>query len=239
MTKQATKGQGDGAPGAVVDLPSKTTHAQGEGGRKRLTGEERRAQIIEAAITLFGRHGFSGTTTKALAEASGVSEATIFKHFPTKFDLHAAAFERRTSVGFGQLMSDLEAYAERGDDQKLIETIVRAMLAGYQQDRDLHRMLMFAWLEQDTVENKKMWSRIQQAPLFGFLERHVARRQAEGAYFPGASAIMSAALVWLPVQCAIHTKLYGLEMDLDDEKVVETLARILLDGVRGDQTIGR
>ncbi len=52
--------------------------------RKRLPGTERRAQLLEVAISIFGQRGFRGATTKAIAEAAGVSEATIFRHFPSK-----------------------------------------------------------------------------------------------------------------------------------------------------------
>jgi AcrR family transcriptional regulator len=54
----------------------------------RLDGEERRKAIVEAAMPLFARKGFAGTTTKEIAEAAGVSEALLFKHFPTKDALY-------------------------------------------------------------------------------------------------------------------------------------------------------
>nr|MBA2565167.1 helix-turn-helix transcriptional regulator [Gemmatimonadota bacterium] len=39
----------------------------------RVTGKERREQIIDAAIQLFAEAGFTGTTTRRLAEAAGIS----------------------------------------------------------------------------------------------------------------------------------------------------------------------
>ncbi|MDP6778629.1 MAG: helix-turn-helix domain-containing protein, partial [Candidatus Latescibacteria bacterium] len=61
--------------------------------RKRLSQEERRTQIIEVAMDLFARKGFKGATTRAIAEAAGVSEAIIFRHFATKEDLYDAIIE--------------------------------------------------------------------------------------------------------------------------------------------------
>jgi AcrR family transcriptional regulator len=55
----------------------------------RLDAEERRKAIIDAALPLFARKGFATTTTKELAEAAGVSEALIFKHFPSKAALYS------------------------------------------------------------------------------------------------------------------------------------------------------
>src|SRR5271170_797173 len=54
----------------------------------RLDGEERHKAIVEAAMPLFARTGFGGTTTKQIAEAAGISEALLFKHFPTKSALY-------------------------------------------------------------------------------------------------------------------------------------------------------
>lgn len=50
----------------------------------RLDSDERRKAIVAAAVPLFARKGFAGTTTRELAEAAGISEALLFKHFPSK-----------------------------------------------------------------------------------------------------------------------------------------------------------
>jgi AcrR family transcriptional regulator len=50
----------------------------------RLHPDERRKAIVAAAVPLFARDGFAGTTTRAIAGAAHISEALLFKHFPTK-----------------------------------------------------------------------------------------------------------------------------------------------------------
>src|SRR6266436_8692387 len=54
----------------------------------RLDGDERRKTIVSAAVPLFARKGFAGTTTKELAEVAGISEALLFRHFPSKKHLY-------------------------------------------------------------------------------------------------------------------------------------------------------
>jgi AcrR family transcriptional regulator len=54
----------------------------------RLDSDERRKAIVTAAVPLFARKGFAGTTTKELAEAAGISEALLFRHFPSKKNLY-------------------------------------------------------------------------------------------------------------------------------------------------------
>jgi AcrR family transcriptional regulator len=56
----------------------------------KLSSEERRAAIIKAVRAVFATKGFHGTTTRELAEAAGVSEALLFKHFPNKEALYSA-----------------------------------------------------------------------------------------------------------------------------------------------------
>ena len=198
-----------------------------------MPGTERRAQLIEVAISVFGQRGFRGATTKAIAEAAGVSEATIFRHFPSKEDLYIAAFRQRTGVGTEQFVTVLEDLADRREDEELLRSLGRAMLVGYEQDRDLHRMLMYAWLDQDETTNRRMWKQIRESPLVEFLERYIARRQAEGLFGAGDPALLSGALLALTVQHAVQTKLYGIGSDVSDEEVVALYARFLLGGLRG------
>jgi len=61
----------------------------------RLDNLGRRRGIVDAAVPLFARKGFAGTTTKEIAEAAHVSEALVFKHFPSK----AALYEEILQLG--------------------------------------------------------------------------------------------------------------------------------------------
>ncbi len=56
---------------------------------QRLSAEQRREAIVSATLPLFARKGFASTTTRELAEAAGVSEALLYKHFPSKEFLYA------------------------------------------------------------------------------------------------------------------------------------------------------
>jgi AcrR family transcriptional regulator len=72
---------------------------------RRLSSDERRKSILKAARGVFAENGFRGTTTKALAEAAGVSEALLFQHFPTKEALYAAML----SALFGEQGPDVNS----------------------------------------------------------------------------------------------------------------------------------
>ena len=61
--------------------------------RRRLDPEERREQILNAAVAWFAEVGFAGTT-RDLARRAGVTQALLYKYFASKADLTEAVFER-------------------------------------------------------------------------------------------------------------------------------------------------
>lgn len=77
----------------------------------KLSSEERRIAILRAVRRVFAEKGFDGTTTKALADAAGVSEALLFKHFPNKEALFSAMKLSLNDQDVGKLerMRGLEA----------------------------------------------------------------------------------------------------------------------------------
>ncbi|MSW53428.1 MAG: TetR family transcriptional regulator, partial [Actinobacteria bacterium] len=60
----------------------------------RMTAEERRTQILDAATSLVAQRGFDATPTLAIAEAAGISHAYLFRLFPSKEDLAVALVAR-------------------------------------------------------------------------------------------------------------------------------------------------
>lgn len=65
---------------------------------------ERRQEILAAAAAVFAKHGFRGSTTRRIADAAGVNEITIFRHFGSKEVLLREAMQHITeSVGLTAL----------------------------------------------------------------------------------------------------------------------------------------
>ena len=61
---------------------------------ERKTAEERREEILDAALTEFADHGFEGASTDTIARAAGISQPYLFRLFGTKKGLFLAAEER-------------------------------------------------------------------------------------------------------------------------------------------------
>jgi AcrR family transcriptional regulator len=71
--------------------------------RKRLSAEDRRAAILDAALEVFSRHGYNGASIDEIAGAAGISKALIYEHFPSKRELHVSLLERHTQDIFMRL----------------------------------------------------------------------------------------------------------------------------------------
>lgn len=61
--------------------------------RSRLTAQERRARILEAAVRLIAERGYDRVSVGEIAEAAGCSKAVLYDHFRSKGELAVAAVE--------------------------------------------------------------------------------------------------------------------------------------------------
>jgi AcrR family transcriptional regulator len=110
----------------------------------RISKEDRRREIIEAATREFAVGGLHGTPVDAIARRVGVSQPYLFQLFGTKKDLFIAAVKRsfeRTVAAFRTAAADAGEDAGQAD-------VLMAMGAAYQQmlvDRSLLLMQMQAY----------------------------------------------------------------------------------------------
>ena len=114
----------------------------------RLPASDRRRQLVETALDFFSRKGFGGTTTKEIAAAAGVTEAIIFRHFPTKSDLYNAVLDHHHDSGrIGECIAQWQSCMDRNDDEGLVRAIIEKIIESYRRDLRGHRVLLFAALE--------------------------------------------------------------------------------------------
>jgi AcrR family transcriptional regulator len=88
--------------------------------KSRLPGEERRAQILDAAGLLFGVRGFEGTRLDDVAAAIGVTKPILYRHFSDKRALYLALLERHRD--------DLSGFAAAIPPSGTVRERVRAVL---------------------------------------------------------------------------------------------------------------
>ena len=84
-----------------------------------MTAHDTAERILDAATTLFAERGYSATSTRAIAEAAGVNEVTIFRRFESKLGVLRALGERLAQRQAGH------AAAAAPDSENVRDTLLR------------------------------------------------------------------------------------------------------------------
>jgi TetR/AcrR family transcriptional regulator len=204
----------------------------------RLPASDRRLQLVETALDFFSRKGFSGTTTKEIAAAAGVTEAIIFRHFPTKQDLYNAVLDQHHDSGrLAECIAQWKSCMDRNDDEGLIRAIIERVIEGYRRDLRGHRVLLFAALEghETALEYNRQFS----LPIFELLCQYVARRQSEGALRGGDQGAMIGAAYGMAAQYATMTQMFGFPTNVTDRQIADSFVAIVMHGIQEDQPTQR
>ena len=77
----------------------------------RFSAEERREQVVAAAITEFAEQGYQAASTAAIARRAGISQPYIYALFPSKQDLFIAVHD----VVIGRILRAFTEAATRGN----------------------------------------------------------------------------------------------------------------------------
>jgi AcrR family transcriptional regulator len=102
-----------------------------------MAGTERRALILEKAREVFVSRGLNATT-KEIARAAGITEATMFGHFPTK----DALFEAAVIAPLNQLMQSQPAIEAEFENANDIEKQRKVFLGGIHKNIDTMKEIL-------------------------------------------------------------------------------------------------
>ena len=198
----------------------------------RMTSEDRRCQLMKVAIKLFSRKGFRGTTTKEIALASGVTEAMIFRHFPTKEDLYRAILDHKASEEpVEEFLKELGAFTERRDDEGLFVAIATRILDHAEREPDFMRLMFYSALEGH--ELARSFREKQFKPMIDFVAAYVSRRQTEGAFREVNPAVAVRSFVGMAVHHWLFANLLKFRaVDITAEEAAKLLTNIFLNGLR-------
>lgn len=171
--------------------------------RARLTGEERREQILESAVAVFGRRGFEGTTTRALAREAGVSEAMIFRFFPDKAALYRAIIDRFIASSGDPFP---RGAAAARDDEAVLAALAENLIRDMEQEPEFVRLLLYSALEEHDLSRLFLEARILKVTRT--LARYLARRMEDGALRPVPPLPAARAFLGMACHYALMNNLY-------------------------------
>jgi AcrR family transcriptional regulator len=197
---------------------------------ERLKGDERRRVIIDAALALFARKGFRGTTTKEIAEAAGCSEATIFKYFTSKDELYSAILEVKSAIE--ETLAKATEAAAKGDDAGVFRAVGLEALTRTEQDPSLMRLLLYSALEGHELSHFFFESKVRH--LHEFLSNYIEQRITDGVFRPVNPLLAARGFVGMVVHYLLIHEIFGVKRPVGilPEEVVETFVTLFVTGIR-------
>ncbi len=202
-----------------------------------MSGDERRAQILQVAIRLFSYKGFSGTTTKEIASAAGVSEAMVFRHFATKHELYHAILDYKACQdGMKTLPWEDKAQnkaIDEKDDYKVFYTLALKALKHQQDDPGLMRLLFHSALEGH--ELSEMFFDQFVSRMYEFIGSYIRKRQEDGAMRSVEPRVVVRAFLGMLIHHSLNNILWDKSrrlLNISNEEAAHEFVTILLNGVK-------
>jgi AcrR family transcriptional regulator len=191
--------------------------------------QDRRQQIIEAAMQLFAKKGFRGTTTRDLATLAEVNEALIFRYFKTKEELYSAIIEHKAGEHRNTQIEELERLASTTDDEKFFETVGRTFLQKHEADATFLRLLLFSALEGHQLSEMFASTMAVRHPIASYIQKRID----EGAFRPVNAQLAARSLFGMLASFVLWQQIFGFKDKHPHERdeVVRTFVSIFLNGV--------
>jgi len=110
----------------------------GPGRRARMTGAQRREQLLDVGRRLFAEKGFEGTSVEEIAARAQVSKPVVYEHFGGKEGLYAVVVDREIRV----LLEEITNALTSGPPRMLVEQAALSLLGYIESSSDGFRILV-------------------------------------------------------------------------------------------------
>jgi AcrR family transcriptional regulator len=202
----------------------------------RMTAEDRKLQILRVAVGLFSQRGFGGTTTKEIAQAAGVSEAMVFRHFATKQELYSAILDHKACSGDSMNPEQMVAEAlKQKDDRAVFEQLALGALNHHECDPEFQRLLLHSALEGHELAEMFFEKFVRR--VYELLGGYLTERQRDGALVSIDPAIVVRAFIGMIIHHSLNNNLWDPNrrlLKISNEDAAKHFTDILLNGISVD-----
>jgi AcrR family transcriptional regulator len=196
----------------------------------RLSSSDRKKQILEVATELFAKHGFDGVTTRRVADAAGITEAMVFRHFATKDDLYWEVLSAKTASDElkksleGKLKSDVEPL-------EIFTAIALYILNRNLKDPAKSRLLLFSALENHRLSQR--FFKTYMSEWYELLADYIRRQMADGRFRKVDPLLAARGFVGMVFHHYLVQELFGggKYQSYDIDEVARTMAELWLTGI--------
>ena len=200
--------------------------------RNRMTAADRRGQILRGAMELFAEKGFRGTTTREIAQNLGISEALMFKYFPSKEALYRAIIQKRTD-GTEEMFFPKEAIQAK-DDRGVFRAIASNLIARNTGDPTFMRLILYSALEGHDLS--RIFFETHVMGKTRLLSAYIRQRIKEKAFKPVPPLLAARAFMGMIIHYVQFREIYGMKsfMKFSQKKAVRTFVDTFLNGLTGE-----
>lgn len=193
------------------------------------TKDEARHEILKAAMELFAKKGFRGTTTRDLAAQAGVNEAIIFRYFINKTELYRAILEEKVHQGRDEHYKEVEQQAQSSDPRSFLEFMGNKILERNEKDSTFMRLLLLSALEEHELADMFLASVAVRDPMVSYMERQMK----EGTFRRVDPYLAARAFLGMFVCHVQMQEIFGekKKREFDRSEVVKTFVSIFLAGM--------
>ena len=117
-----------------MSAPSRTT--------VRMSGHERREQLLDVTRGIVIRDGFHGVSIEAVARDAGITRPVVYGHFRDLGELLEALIEREAGLALAQLAPILPGDLAKGDARELLIAGLRGYLEAAEANPDTWRLVL-------------------------------------------------------------------------------------------------
>ena len=190
----------------------------------RLPREQRRQQVLAAALEVVSTSGFHAASMDEIAEHAGVSKPVLYQHFPGKLDLYLAILD----AGIDELAATAKgALASTTDNRQRVSGMVTAYFAFVEDPAGAFRLVF----ESDLANEPQVRDRVDAANLV--LAQQTAAVIAEDTGLSNEQALLLASGMQGMVQVAARRWLAGTSRDVSREEAAELITALAWRGIRG------
>ncbi len=203
--------------------------------RKELVTEQRRKQILDAALAVFSKKGYGEATIPDIAREGGIAVGTIYNYYPSKRDILVSVLASRVlSEPFMRLMEQ----PPEADDRAFFRSLIEDRLTLLTQNADKF-LFMLGEVHRDQ-DFRQQWAGEVVQPALRRAEQRVRSRIESGAFRPVHAGVTVRALAGMAIGFAVLNMVEGEESpcrDIPTSELAAQLADIALMGV-GATNIG-
>ena len=183
-------------------------------------------------MKIFAEKGFRGTTTREIARHLGISEALMFKYFPSKEALYMAIIQKRTD-GSEEMFFPKEAIQAK-DDRGVFRAIASNLIARNTGDPTFMRLILYSALEGHDLSRIFFENHVMGKTRL--LSDYIRQRIKEKAFKPVPPLLAARAFMGMIIHYVQFREIYGMKsfIKFSQKKAVNTFVDTFLNGLTGN-----